>query len=155
MAFSLQLRQHCLKSFGIQIYQHQLCSQFWAFDSSGLPNAGGCARNQNGLSFKRIGIVWCTHDKCDLTTLNKSMNVLLLRISSAVNSTSYSSLTIAIVLSAHREDHSSNSRKFVSGVSVLISVSSNTSSKWLINSWMSIIIIVIYSFLLYFSLLSF
>ena len=56
---------------------------------------------------------------------DKSLIVLALRISSAVNSTSYSSLTIAITDNAAKLDHSSNSLKAVSALSVLASTSSN------------------------------
>ena len=44
--------------------------------------------------------------------------MLALRISSAVNSTSYSSLTIAITDNAAKLDHSSNSLKVVSGLRI-------------------------------------
>lgn len=59
-----------------------------------------------------------------------SYNVFALRISFAVTCTSYSSSIIDITDNAANEDHSSNSRNFVSSLKILTSVSSNKSEKF-------------------------
>lgn len=69
--------------------------------------------------------------------------VLAWRISAPLSSTSNSSSARAITPRAESEDHSSSSRKLVTGVRVDASVSSKISANFSMNSLISIVLYLI------------